>query len=114
MGFDFDWEVHAPRPRAQVEWWMGYPYYYLWTQKRSRRWWGQDYTYRPISPAFPTAPTLFLYGAKKRTMFHSQAFEARVNATVGSRVIRYEGCRHWLMHEEPARFARDVRAFLLE
>ena len=106
MGGDFDWAQHAPRPREEVRWWMGYPYYYVW--KHHRVWWQS-----PISPAFPTGiPTLFMYGAKKRTMFHSEAFEGRLNATDGSRVLRYEECGHWLMHEAPARFTDDVMKFL--
>lgn len=100
---DFDLAVHAPRPLPQVEWWMGYPYYHLWV------------THRPAGlppPRFPAVPTLFLYGARKRTMFHSAAFEERLEGTAGCRVARYEDCSHWLMHEEPERFTEDVRAFL--
>ena len=47
-------------------------------------------------------------------MFHSVAFEERMNATPGNRVLRYEECGHWLMHEDSFRFNRDVRTFLAE
>ena len=80
---DFKFDVHAPRPLPQVKWWMCYPYYHLW------------FTHilagRPLPPSmFPAVPTLFLYGAKKRTMFHSAAFEERMKATAACRVARYE------------------------
>ena len=107
MGGGFVWGVHAPRPQQQVKWWMGYPYYHLW---RSHRLFGQSLP----TPAFPAVPTLFLYGARKRVMFHSTAFEARINRTAGSRTVRYDDCGHWLMHEQPACFARDIGSFLLE
>lgn len=107
IGGDFAWDVHAPRPRQEVQWWMGYPYYHLW---RSHRLVGQALP----SLAFPSVPTLFMYGARKRVMFHSRAFEARINGTAGSRTVRYDDCGHWLMHEQPERFSRDVGAFLAE
>ena len=106
MGVDFAWDVHAPRPRREVKWWMGYPYYHLW---RSHRLFGQSLP----TPAFPSVPILFLYGARKRVMFHSRAFEARLNGTAGCRTVRYDDCGHWLMHEQPERFSRDVGAFFV-
>ena len=107
MGRGFHWESHAPRPREQVQWWMGYPYYHLWRSHRFGLW--------PLPELhFPPVPTLFLYGSHKRAMFHSKHFEARVNATANCRTVRYDGIGHWLMHEQPVRFTRDVQAFLAE
>ena len=85
---------------------MGYMYYHLW---RSHRLMGQSLP----APTFPAVPTLFMYGARKRVMFHSKRFEARVNSTNGSLTVRYEDCGHWIMHERPDRFARDVQDFLV-
>ena len=53
----------------------------------------------------------YLYGTRKRASFHSEAFAARLNRSAGSRVLAYK-CAHWVMHEQPKRFNRDVRAFL--
>ena len=74
----------APRPLPEIEWWMGYPYYHIWCT--------HILAGRPLLPPtlFPSVPTLFLYGAKKRTMFHGAAFEERLQATAGCRVTRYE------------------------
>jgi pimeloyl-ACP methyl ester carboxylesterase len=86
---------------------MGYPYFHLWRLKAAGR---------PLPfAAFPKGtPTLFIHGAKKRAQFHSDAFLARLEATRGSRAVRYERSAHWVMHEEPARFNADVRAFVAE
>jgi hypothetical protein len=31
------------------------------------------------SPRFPTVPTLFLYGTKKRIMFHDERYDLAIN-----------------------------------
>ena len=84
---------------------MGYPYWYLWRDHRLG-------SVPFIEVPFPEVPTLFLYGIRKRTMFHSEAFERRLNGTLGSRVARYDCCGHWLMHESPQQFNEDVQRFL--
>ena len=83
-----------------MTWWLGYTYYYLWT--------------RPVpQPAYPRGvPTLFLYGAKKRTMFHSNAFVERLRHSPGCGVLEYMHAGHWLMHTNQTRFNDDVRHFL--
>lgn len=107
MDSAFDWHTEAARPQAEVEWWLGYTYYYIW---RNRLGFGS-----PVPPPlFPKVPTLFIYGAKKRTMFHSEAFTERLMATTGCRVKEYESAGHWLMYTEPHRFNSDVKAFVSE
>ncbi|KAJ1387812.1 Alpha/Beta hydrolase protein [Ochromonadaceae sp. CCMP2298] len=115
MDPSFDWATEAPRPQAEVEWWFGYPYYYIWRNRAMDTiHYYTTYFGSPVPPPlFPKVPTLFLYGAKKRTMFHSEAFTDRLGATAGCRVQKYDA-GHWLMYTEPARFNKDVRAFVAE
>jgi pimeloyl-ACP methyl ester carboxylesterase len=100
----FDMAAQAPRPMHEVKWWMGYPYYQLWVGLLLR---GRP----PPSMLFPSMPTLFVYGERKRAMFHSEAFVTRINSTIGYRAASYP-CSHWIMHEQPARLNLDIRAFL--
>ena len=105
----FDWSTEAPRPREEVKWWMGYPYYYLRLSHLVAGGQGR----RPPAAPFPRGvPTLFIFGARKRTMYHTEGFVTRLQATPGCRVVEYADCAHWMMHEAPGRFSADIRAFL--
>lgn len=59
-------------------------------------------------PFEPACPMLFLYGRKKPTMFHSDAFVERLDRTPGSRAVGYDA-GHWLMLEKPSEVASEIR-----
>lgn len=56
----------------------------------------------------PACPMLFLFGRKKPTMFHSDAFVERLNRTPGSRAVGFDA-GHWLMLEQPTEVFREIR-----
>lgn len=58
----------------------------------------------------PACPMLFLYGRKKPTMFHSDAFVEKLNRTPGSKAIGFDA-GHWLMLEQPTEVASEIRAW---
>jgi pimeloyl-ACP methyl ester carboxylesterase len=62
-------------------------------------------------PFAPPCSMLFLYGRKKPTMFHSDAFVERLNRTPGSRAVGFDA-GHWLMLEKPAEVAAETRDWL--
>jgi pimeloyl-ACP methyl ester carboxylesterase len=51
---------------------------------------------------------LFLYGRKKPTMFHSDAFVERLNRTPHSKAVGFDA-GHWLMLEQPTEVASEIR-----
>jgi pimeloyl-ACP methyl ester carboxylesterase len=107
MESSFDWNIEAVRPQEEVKWWYGYTYFYLWA--------GRLGLGPPVpQPLFPKAPCLFVFGKKKRTMFHSQAFVDRLNSTPGSLALEYPESSHWLMYTHSRQFNRDLLAFTKE
>ena len=95
-----------PRPLLQVRWWMCYPYYQLWIKHILAR------TPLPDTPLVPDAPVLYVWGERKRCMFHTEEFVAAVRARPGSRAVGFD-CSHWVMHERPSELHAEMRAFLL-
>jgi pimeloyl-ACP methyl ester carboxylesterase len=104
LNADFDWDSQSPRPAHEVKWWMGYPYYQLWSNVLKGK-------LPEIVPLFPKIPTMFAYGARKRVHFHPDEFISHLNSTSGCRVVEYPSS-HWVMHEQPAALHSDMRAFL--
>ena len=106
MHISFNWHKDAPRPQHEVEWWLGYTYYYLW---KARFGFGPSVP----SPLFPrNVHFLYMYGKKKRTMFHSDEFLARLKDTNGCRVVEYVDAGHWLMFTHAKQFNNDVLSFI--
>ena len=56
-------------------------------------------------------PTLFLYGARKRAMFHSSKFLARLDAQEGCEWHELN-CGHWMQTQKPAEVIAHMRHFL--
>jgi pimeloyl-ACP methyl ester carboxylesterase len=61
-------------------------------------------------PFEPACPMLFLYGWKKPTMFHSDAFVERLNRTPNSKAVGFDA-GHWLMLEQPTEVASEIRGW---
>jgi hypothetical protein len=70
--------------------WMGYPYFYMWWEILSTGGGGFGSTI-----AFPTMPTLFIYGKNKRAMFHGQAFLDTLDKTDGCGWREFD-CGHFI------------------
>ena len=45
-------------------------------------------------------------------MFHTVEFEKFARESPEHRVAAYD-CSHWVMHEKPQEFLRDMRSFLI-
>ena len=61
----------------------------------------------------PRTPMLFIYGERKRFMFHSRAWTAQLAARRGSRVVGFP-TGHWVMIEEPRGFNEALLSWLGE
>jgi pimeloyl-ACP methyl ester carboxylesterase len=91
----------APADPGLVHSGMNYGYYLKYRSALLRRPQGDV-------PFEPAGPMLFLYGRKKPTMFHSEAFVERLNRTPGSRAVGFDA-GHWLMLELPDEVAGEIR-----
>jgi pimeloyl-ACP methyl ester carboxylesterase len=97
----------APMPRnpAEVQWWMCYPYFQVFYSLLARR-------PLPRAPRLPKAPLLFLWGDRKRCMFHSDDFLVRLRGTPGSYGMGLD-CGHWIQAEKPQELHAAMRDFLI-
>ena len=93
--------VGAPSDSSLVHSGMNYGYYLMYRSLLLRNSQGDV----PLEPA---CPMLFLYGRKKPTMFHSDAFVEKLNRTPGSKAIGFDA-GHWLMLEQPNEVASEIR-----
>ena len=63
-----------------------------------------------LNTKFPTCPFLFMYGACKRTMFHSSSIIRKIKETQGCKYVHLQ-CGHWLQRQYPEVFIEEVKAF---
>ena len=95
-------------PAGVQEWFLApefktcYPYFVLWTDLLLGRAW---------MPAMPSMPTLFIYGTRKRMMFHTDRFLAELRErTDGSRSVALD-CGHFLQAQKPDEVAAELTSF---
>ena len=77
-----DAKVGIPRPWREVHSWMCYPYLHIWRDILL------DFRGTKKTQVFPPSvgvPTLFMYGEKKRTMYHTPDFLEKLDADEKSR-----------------------------
>lgn len=84
---------------------MGYPYYYVWKGILSS-------SLPPME--FPTCPLLFMYGKKKRCMFHTKKFLEKIDLTEGSSHKSIIDAGHWLMVSHPEIVINEIKSFFSE
>jgi pimeloyl-ACP methyl ester carboxylesterase len=97
----------APMPRGlgEVQWWMCYPYFQVFYSLLLR-------LPMPRAPRMPAAPLLFLWGERKRCMFHSEEFLKRLAQAPGSYGVALD-CGHWIQAEKPQELHAAMRDFLI-
>ena len=66
-----------------------------------------------MKPPSVGVPTLFMYGEKKRTMYHTPDFLEKLDADEKSRWLSLPH-GHWLYVQDTERCAAEMRAFLRE
>mmetsp|Transcript_13008 Transcript_13008/g.52079 ORF Transcript_13008/g.52079 Transcript_13008/m.52079 type:complete len:271 (-) Transcript_13008:614-1426(-) len=65
------------------------------------------------SPSYPAPPpTLYLYGTRKRIMFHSAAFLRTLDARKDGSRSRALDCGHYLQAQRPDDVAAEIHAFI--
>jgi len=67
---------------------------------------------KSVTPRFPVAPLLFIYGNKKNVLFHSQKFLERIDRSGLGRWLAVQDAGHWIMQSHPALCISELRAFL--
>lgn len=115
------YETNVPRNPREIHSWMCYPYFQMWVGSSLRFLLGRGL---PPVPAFPPAvgvPLLYLYGPKKRCLFHTPDFLKRLEdaAQLGgvagaSRWADMAGAGHWLHTQQPAEVEKHVADFLAD
>ena len=106
------YERKVPRRMREIHAWMCYPYFHLY--------WGMlTGTLPPL--CFPPSrgiPLLYVYGARKRVLFHSPGFLRSIEAAGekgdGSRYHGFPGCGHWVQTQEPDALESEIRSFINE
>jgi pimeloyl-ACP methyl ester carboxylesterase len=61
---------------------------------------------------FANVPQLFVFGRKKRAMFHSQFYLDKLEATDGCAYKEYSDAGHWVHVSHYDEMAADVQKFL--
>lgn len=84
-------------------WQMNYPY--------AMQWLGLAEGFGCAAPVAPHCPVLYLYGKRKRFMFHSPQWLERLQASPGSRAVAMR-TGHWVMLDAPQAFLAEIRAWL--
>ncbi len=94
-------------PPSRIGWQMNYPY--------AMQWFGTCGGLRGLARVDallgPRLPTLFVFGKRKRFMFHSANWLAQLATTPGCEV-RGLDAGHWMMKQQPDAFAAAVRGWL--
>jgi pimeloyl-ACP methyl ester carboxylesterase len=96
-------KFHVRGDSRQIWSGMNYPYFHFWRNTILRRPQG-------TIPFTPDCPMLFLFGKNKPTMFHSDVFSGKLNATKGSRSLGFDA-GHWLMSDRPEETAEEIKAW---
>ena len=96
--------ARCPSDAAYMSSCMGYPYFMLW--------FGGRRSYRHHIRRFvPACPILFIYGRRKRFMFHSTAWADALLTRKANQVTAFD-TGHWVMSEQPDRFIQVVSRWL--
>lgn len=82
---------------------MNYPYYIRWMRAYG--------SYDGLAPLSLQCPMLFIYGKRKRFMFHSLQWQERISQTPGCRVVELDS-DHWVMVGRPQEFNQAVRDWM--
>lgn len=96
-------------PRRTTAWFakpdigLCYPYFQLFK--------GVFFRTLPV-PKFPKMPVLFVYGKRKRIMFHSAAFLRAIEKTENGSAYEALDCGHFMQAQMPDQVARLMKAFL--
>jgi pimeloyl-ACP methyl ester carboxylesterase len=86
-------EYNMPRPPLEIKGFMTYPYFQLFVSIFTCD--------ANLAPTFvDTVPTLFVYGKRKRVMFHGKNFLADLDATEGCEHHCFT-CGHWIQTQKP-------------
>lgn len=95
--------LRCPTPPAHIGSTMCYPY--------DMAWLGSHGGLQHMKPVALPQPMLFIYGARKPFLFHSQAWAQALAARPGCQVVALR-TGHWVMDNDPAGFIGAVKAWL--
>lgn len=93
------------RPFSEIHCWQGYCYYYVW---RKILFEGE----KPRMPYPKDTPMLYMYGADKHLMFHSDAFLERAKSSGGMASVRPFRGGHWFYRDDHDGVVEAMEAFL--
>ena len=103
----YPWKAIGPIPyedfpNKDTKGFMCYPYFQVWKVD------AKEMPFFQISP-----PTQFLFGARKRVMYHSKSFLKYLEDRPDCRYKAFEKDGHWLHVSSPDDVAREMKEFLL-
>jgi len=103
------YETDVPSNVREIKAFMCYPYFqtiipYL----PSIIFGGKDF----VKLSVPKTPTLFLFGGKKRVMFHSPSYLDALEKDPASAYKEYQDCGHWLHWTNADEVYSDILKFL--
>lgn len=97
-------EGRLNRPRKELSAYLCYIYYNFWKMMITNR--------NVLKPVNPTCPVLFMYGRKKRILFHSTAFvDYLTDKGYPNKILGFDA-GHWFQLVYPKEVSDEIRAFI--
>lgn len=90
---------------------MAYPYWHVF-----REWFvggGAHSDELKLPPFGSTLPLLYLYGANKNTMFHTNEMLVALDAAEGCKQIEIQDAGHWLFLQKPEECWQQLKSFVV-
>ena len=84
--------------------WFGYPYF----RSHYMRW-SEKY---PLKTSMPTCPVLFVYGTRKRILFHTSDFLSKLEKKGDGSAHLALDCGHWIQFQKPNELIEKMKEFL--
>lgn len=88
---------------------MNYPYFYFW---RNLLWGSSAQTL--LQGYEPHCPTLFIFGAEKPVMFHSNEWVRYLRERKDCKVVEVPDAGHWIMRDKPQLVTRLIQDWIYQ
>ena len=96
-------EGRLNRPRKELSAYLCYIYYTFWRMMITNR--------NVLTPVYPKCPVLFMYGKKKRILFHSDQFIEHLTKKGSNKILSFDA-GHWFQLVYPKEVTNEITSFI--